>query len=137
MQESEGIDMKTYTSDELAKILADHTKWLMNPGEGSRADLRYADLGYADLGSADLGSANLSVSSFSECRGLTWAQIGPVEQGRRTESVLMDIGVPIEIVKLFVEQIQSSSDDPFNVGFAAGYFTGVQCVITASDSTVS
>ena len=51
--------MKTFTKEELAKILDDHAKWLNDIDGGIRANLSYADLRYADLSSADLSYADL------------------------------------------------------------------------------
>jgi hypothetical protein len=52
--------MKTYTREELDKILADHKLWLMsNTKEGNRADLTGADLRGADLREVYLSEANL------------------------------------------------------------------------------
>ena len=53
--------MKTYSKQELDKILDNHKLWLQTNGEkGERADLSYANLRYANLRSADLSYANLS-----------------------------------------------------------------------------
>ena len=58
--------MKTYSKQELDKILDNHKLWLQTNGEkGERADLSSADLSYADLRSADLSSANLSSADLS------------------------------------------------------------------------
>ena len=52
--------MKTYTKEQLDKIIDNHKLWLSSGGEkGERADLCYADLRSADLSSADLRSADL------------------------------------------------------------------------------
>ena len=45
---------------ELAKILADHEKWLNDRMTGKRADLARADLTGADLAGANLAGANLT-----------------------------------------------------------------------------
>jgi len=51
--------MKTYTSEELKRILEEHRKWVLGEG-GSRADLSGANLIGADLSRADLSRAALS-----------------------------------------------------------------------------
>ena len=51
--------MRTYTKEELAKILRKHKLWLANGVGGERADLRDADLHCADLSSAYLRNADL------------------------------------------------------------------------------
>jgi hypothetical protein len=51
--------MKTYTPDELKKILELHSKWKKEETGGMCADLSSADLRGADLRSADLRGANL------------------------------------------------------------------------------
>ena len=61
--------MKTYTQEQLDKIIEQHILWL-NSDDGSRADLRGADLSSADLSGAclsyaDLSSANLSSANLS------------------------------------------------------------------------
>ena len=52
--------MKTYTKEELSKILELHSLFLKNDPEGVRADLEDANLKGADLRYADLEKANLS-----------------------------------------------------------------------------
>ena len=56
---------RTFTKEELDKILADHKEWLSDPTKGARADLRYADLSAANLGSADLSAADLRYANLS------------------------------------------------------------------------
>jgi len=56
--------MKTYTQNELAKILAEHKKWREVNG-GTRADLSVATLSSADLSEADLSDADLSSADLS------------------------------------------------------------------------
>ena len=48
------------TTEELKKILKDHSDWLMDNNVGSRANLRGAYLSGADLCGADLRDADLS-----------------------------------------------------------------------------
>ena len=102
--------MKTYTQEEIAKILADHKKWL-SENEGTRANLSGADLSRAnlsranlsgaDLSGADLSRANLSGANLSgaeyndnELRG--FLQIGPI--GSR-KSILQVFAVgPTELI---------------------------------------
>jgi uncharacterized protein YjbI with pentapeptide repeats len=51
--------MRTFTKQELDKILDNHKLWLSSGGkEGERANLRSANLRSADLSSADLSSAD-------------------------------------------------------------------------------
>ena len=58
--------MKTYSKQELDKILDNHKLWLSSGGEkGERANLSYADLRSANLSSADLRSANLRSANLS------------------------------------------------------------------------
>lgn len=53
--------MRTFTKQELDKILDNHKLWLSSGGKkGERADLRSTDLRSANLSYADLYSANLS-----------------------------------------------------------------------------
>lgn len=49
---------------ELREILENHEKWIINPNEGKRADLRGADLCEADLHGADLWRADLCVAEL-------------------------------------------------------------------------
>ena len=51
--------MKTYTQDELSKILELHRLFLKNDPSGVQADLKYADLRNANLNGADLRHINL------------------------------------------------------------------------------
>ena len=52
--------MKTITSEDLNRILKDHSKWLKSSGsDGIQADLRKADLSNANLYGSDLRGANL------------------------------------------------------------------------------
>jgi uncharacterized protein YjbI with pentapeptide repeats len=69
--------MRTFTEQELEKILDNHKLWLSsNEEKGERANLRYANLRYADLRDADLryadlSNANLDFSAFPLwCGGL-------------------------------------------------------------------
>ena len=62
--------MKTYTNDELQKILKQHKMWLNYNSQGKRADLSGADLSAAylfcaNLSGADLFRANLSDADLS------------------------------------------------------------------------
>ena len=50
---------RTYTKEELKKILDKHAKWCRGEADGIRANLRSANLYGADLRGADLRSANL------------------------------------------------------------------------------
>jgi hypothetical protein len=50
---------KTFTKEELAQILDDHSKWIRGVSEGKRANLRSANLRSANLRSANLRSADL------------------------------------------------------------------------------
>lgn len=54
---------RTYTKDELAKILQDHGKWLRGETSGQRANLYGATLGGATLGGANLYGADLENTS--------------------------------------------------------------------------
>ena len=74
--------MKTYTQDELTKILAEHQKWLKNPNDGQGADLRGADLqgAYlqgADLRGAYLQGADLQRANLQGAEGLEQVQFIP------------------------------------------------------------
>jgi hypothetical protein len=57
--------MKTYTADEIKKILSEHGKWLMVQG-GERANFSEANLSRADLYGTNLSEANLSRADLSE-----------------------------------------------------------------------
>ena len=57
--------MKTYTKDELDKILADHALWLKGEG-GEQANLSWANLRWADLSWANLRDANLRGANLSD-----------------------------------------------------------------------
>jgi len=60
--------MKTYTAEELQKILENHKHWMNQDCNGwktMRADLIGADLSRADLSGAYLGGANLSGADLS------------------------------------------------------------------------
>ena len=58
--------MKTYSKQELDKILDNHKLWLSSGGEkGERANLSSADLRSANLRSANLSYANLSSANLS------------------------------------------------------------------------
>ncbi len=50
----------------LSKILESHARWLQNPSNGERADLRNADLSDANLSNAYLSRANLSGANLSD-----------------------------------------------------------------------
>jgi hypothetical protein len=82
--------MKTYTKEQLDKILKDHKLWIESGGkEGERADLSnanlshfnlenyyfyYSTLTYADLSTSDLSNANLSNANlYKAC--LYWANL--------------------------------------------------------------
>ena len=70
--------MKTYTKDQLEKILAQHKKWLDDSTKEERADLSSADLRSADLSSADLSCANLSYADLS-CANLRSADLSSAD----------------------------------------------------------
>ena len=60
--------MKTYTKEELAKIIENHQHWLKENCEGwenMKADLSGADLSGANLSGADLSRANLYCADLS------------------------------------------------------------------------
>src|SRR3990167_4532844 len=62
--------MKTYTKEELNKILELHKKWINKELDGVRAslggvDLNGANLSYADLSSVYFGNSNLSGANLS------------------------------------------------------------------------
>ena len=52
------------SKEELAKIIAEHAKWLRSEG-GARADLSFANLSFANLSGANLSFANLSRANLS------------------------------------------------------------------------
>ena len=54
------------TREELNKVIEEHSKWLENYDEGTRADLRFADLTGADLTGADLSGANLYGANLTD-----------------------------------------------------------------------
>ena len=57
--------MRTFTKQELDKIIDNHKLWLSSAGEkGERANLSYADLRSANLSYADLRYANLSYANL-------------------------------------------------------------------------
>ncbi len=57
--------MRTFTKQELDKIIDNHKLWLSSAGEkGERANLSYADLRSANLSYADLRYANLSYADL-------------------------------------------------------------------------
>ena len=65
--------MKTYTTEELNKILEDHKHWLREDCEGwpkMRADLTGADLREADLTGADLRGAYLTGADLRGARNI-------------------------------------------------------------------
>jgi hypothetical protein len=57
--------MKKLTKKEIAKLLSEHKKWLLDNKEGKRADLSGVDLSRADLRGANLSDANLSDANLS------------------------------------------------------------------------
>jgi hypothetical protein len=57
--------MKTYTTDELKQILANHKLWRVGDALGKRANLSGADLSYVDLSGANLRGANLAWANLS------------------------------------------------------------------------
>ena len=57
--------MKTYTQDELSKIIELHRLFLKNDPNGVRADLENADLSSADLGYTNLRYANFENADLS------------------------------------------------------------------------
>ena len=72
--------MKTITSEDLNRILEDHSKWLKSSGnDGVQADLAMTDLSGANLVGADLSGANLVEADLHEAdlRGadLRWAYL--------------------------------------------------------------
>ncbi len=56
---------RSYTADELAKILADHKKWRFGEEGGVRANLSGADLCDANLSGANLSGADLCDANLS------------------------------------------------------------------------
>ena len=61
-----GVLMKTVTSEDLNRILEDHSKWIKSSGnDGIQANLVGADLGGADLAMANLSAANLRWADLS------------------------------------------------------------------------
>ena len=58
--------MKTYTSEELKKILELHTKWLQGEAGGERAYLEGAYLVEANLEGANLAGANLKRANLAK-----------------------------------------------------------------------
>ena len=74
-QFKEGENMKTFTSDQLKKVIDDHKLWLTDSSKGCRANLTsanltsanlsLANLSYVDLFNADLSNANLSFTNLS------------------------------------------------------------------------
>ena len=62
-ESARGNEMKTFTKQEIKKILANHVLWLNDKG-GERANLSYADLSSANLRYANLSSANLSYADL-------------------------------------------------------------------------
>ena len=59
--------MKTYTSEEFKKILAEHAEWVRTGMvSGTRANLNEANLREADLSGADLGGATRTAIEFSK-----------------------------------------------------------------------
>ena len=57
--------MKTFTSDELKKVIDDHKLWLTDSSKGCKANLRHANFSNANLFNANLTSADLSFTDFS------------------------------------------------------------------------
>ena len=92
--------MRTFTKQELDKILDNHKLWLSSGGEkGERADLSFAnlssaDLRYADLRYADLSFADLDFSAFPFwCGGL---------------NINIDDKIAIQLLYHFVSNVKSS-----------------------------
>jgi len=56
--------VKTFTKEELAKVLELHEMWLNGVEGGEKANLRYADLSYANLSNAYLINADLSKANL-------------------------------------------------------------------------
>ena len=61
----EGSQLIKLTPEQIAAILADHKKWLLNQDGGKKADLRFANLRSADLRFANLHFADLSFADLS------------------------------------------------------------------------
>ncbi len=57
--------MKTYTSEELKQVIADHALWLADPTTSKRANLSGAYLSGANLYGANLSGANLYGANLS------------------------------------------------------------------------
>ncbi len=72
--------MKTYTVDELKKIISDHELYLRNDSVGVRAYLSGAYLRSANLSGANLGCANLSGADLSGAN-LSGANLGGANLG--------------------------------------------------------
>ena len=76
--------MRTYSKDELNKILELHTIWANGDSGGERANLRFADLRGADLRGADLRGVNLSGADLrgADLRGvnLSGANLEPIKK---------------------------------------------------------
>lgn len=112
--------MKTFTKQELDKILDNHKLWLSSDGkEGERADLshtnlrsanlsyanlRYADLGSADLRSADLHNADLRSANLSSAN-LDFSAF-PLWCGGL--NVNIDDKIAIQLLYHFVRNVKSS-----------------------------
>jgi hypothetical protein len=71
--------MKTYTLEQLKKILAKHAEWIKDNSKGEMANLSSADLRLADLSSADLRWANLRSADLRSAdlssADLRWANL--------------------------------------------------------------
>ena len=63
--------MKTYTKEELDKILKLHGEWLLDRNKGERADLRSADLRFANLSSATTDKRYIQVSCIGSRKDMT------------------------------------------------------------------
>ena len=89
-----GVLMKTITSEDLNRILEDHSKWIKSSGnDGIQANLVGADLGGADLAMANLRGANLRGANL---RGadLRWANLRGADL--RWANLSMSIACPEE-----------------------------------------
>ncbi len=73
--------------DTLTEILAAHRLWLNGNPDGKRANLAGADLTEVNLTGVNLTEANLTCSV-----GIVWAQAGPVGEGRRTLTGVVQAG---------------------------------------------
>ena len=89
--------MKTYTIDEMKKILEEHAKWLKGEG-GERADLRSANLSSADLRSADLYGADLRSADLRSAKltGFGIPDEGELIVWKKVQDKLVKLAIPPE-----------------------------------------